>query len=134
MKNSLRNTIVAGTVAAGLLASGGIAFAQSATTTPTEQGADTDATGRSADREAHRAEQTADLATRLTPHLIDDGAQLFVRIAWPIDAPWRMPLRERLHHDAAVLLYRRMQSARAYRTQEMPRRALWKIGSGPAAI
>jgi len=65
MKNSLRNTIVAGTVAAGLLGSGGIAFAQSATTTPTEQGATTDATGRSADREARRAEQTTDLANRL---------------------------------------------------------------------
>ena len=65
MKSSLRNTIVAGTVAAGLLGSGGIAFAQSSTTTPTEQGSATDAAGRSADREARRAEQTADLANRL---------------------------------------------------------------------
>ena len=65
MKSSLRNTIVAGTVAAGLLGSGGIAFAQSSTTTPTEQGTTTDAAGRSADREARRAERTADLANRL---------------------------------------------------------------------
>ncbi len=65
MKNSLRNTIVVGTVAAGLLGSGGIAFAQSDTTTPTEQGTSAESAGRSADREAHRAERAADLANRL---------------------------------------------------------------------
>lgn len=64
MKTSLRNTIVAGTVAAGLLSGGGLAFAQQSTTTPAEQGADAAATARP-DRAAHQAERANDLATRL---------------------------------------------------------------------
>ncbi|MCU0309474.1 MAG: hypothetical protein MUE36_00820 [Acidimicrobiales bacterium] len=63
MKNTLRNTVVAGTVAAALLASGGVAVAQSATTA--DQPAATAAGSRSTEREARRAERTADLAERL---------------------------------------------------------------------